>query len=407
MKTTPAPLLVAAILLPCLALAQHFKPVQVNPFGMLKSDTLSLQAFAMADMNRDSLPDLLYTDDATFNTFLIINQGVAGQPDFNGSPVVDFEDEENGYGLGTFILFNSRLVDFDLDGDIDHLYCYSSDDPNLPAPYVVELNQPELAPSVNFDFLFFDKTELTSYGIPYIPLFNYENFEYKDLTGDGRPDILGSRINENSGQQEFVFYGREAPDAFAAPVLDPFGLDATTGLYGQPCLLDTDGDGDQDVLFLDVESGNWMYYKNEGSSVAPLFAPPVINPFNLTPVPEVGATAFVIDINQDGKEDVMAANLGNFYYYEFDADVAAFAPLTAANVRIFPTLITAKCQVVVDGEQEITKVVVRDVNGRTVFGSDGTTDLDLTPLVPGMYTVTVYLADGSRYNQQVVRVLER
>ena len=403
MKKMRTSLFFAAFLIPFVALTQGFKPVQINPFGMLKSDTISLQAFAMADMTKDGLPDLLYTDEVAFNTFMVINQGTVGQPDFSTSPVLNFE--ESTYGEGAFILFDSRMVDFDQDGDFDHMYSYYTDDPNFTAPYAVELNQPELVPEEDFDFFFWEETELTAYGIPNIPVYTYETSDYRDVTGDGLPDILASRIEENTLLQEFVFYKRLSSDSFALPVIYPFGLTETNGSYGQPCLIDLDSDGDQDLLFLDADSGNWLMYKNEGSAETPVFAMPVINPLNLSPAPDVGATAFVIDINQDGKDDLMASNFKNFYYYEFDAEVSAADLYNASNVRVFPSLIYDKCQVVVTEEGRIEKIAVQNVDARTVSIITGKQEIDFAALIPGMYYVTVYLQNGSKYCQKVVKVL--
>lgn len=400
-------MLSVALMIPFVAFAQQFKPVQVNPFGMLKSDTISLQAFQMADMNKDSLPDLLYTSDSEFFTFtyLVINKGSVGQPDFANSPAVDFEDDNNGYGEGTLLLFGSRMVDFDNDTDIDHLYNYYTDDPSFPAPYTVELNQPELVPTENFDFFFYAETDLTSYGIPSIPLFTYENFEYKDITGDGLPDILASRVNENTFQQEFVYYERLGLESFAPPVINPFDLQSTNGYFGQPCMLDVDNDGDQDLFLLDAISGNWLFYKNAGTPQIPLFLLPVINPYNLTAVPPIGATAFAIDVNQDGREDLMAANFENFYYYEFNSNVSSPALPLSAGVRVFPTLIQDKCYVEVNGEEKIEKIFVYNLSGCVTATLEGMQEINFQAFAAGVYEVTIYLENGSRFSQKVVKAV--
>ncbi len=44
------------------------------------------------------------------------------------------------------------IIDSHNDSNIDHLYTYYSDDPDYTAPYAVELNQPELEPTENYDF---------------------------------------------------------------------------------------------------------------------------------------------------------------------------------------------------------------------------------------------------------------
>lgn len=404
MKNLHTTLLFAALFAPLLAFAQQFKPIQVNPFGIQINDNVLLQGFAMGDMNHDSLPDLLFTDEVAFNTFLVINQGAPGQPDFSASPVLDYEDESNGYGEGSLILFHDRMVDFDNDQDLDHLYNYISDDPTQPSNYAIELNQPELVPANNYDFFFLDETDLTPYGIPYIPLNNYESFDYRDITGDGMADILATRIDEITGAQAFVFYKRQTATSFAAPVTNPFGLQSVFGLFGQPCLLDVDQDGDQDMFLLDGQTGNWLFYKNKGTAQAPQFLAAVENPFGLTPVPETGAMAFVMDINLDGKDDLLAANFQDFFYFEASPTVSAPEIPLAANVQVFPTLIRDKCQVLVNGNVAMDKILVGDVRGGTVSILESTPVLDFQTFAPGVYFVTVIMEDGSRYSQKVVKV---
>jgi len=403
MKNLSAKLLLVAIITPFWVSAQMFKPVQVNPFGIQKGDTELLQGFAMGDMNHDSLPDLLFTDEVVFNTFLVINQGAPGQPDFSASPILDYEDESNGYGEGSLILFHDRMVDFDNDQDLDHLYNYISDDPTLPANYAVELNQPELVPANNYDFFFLDETDLTPYGIPYIPLNNFESFDYRDITGDGMADMLATRIDEITGAQAFVFYKRLTATSFAAPVTNPFGLQSVFSLFGQPCLLDVDQDGDQDLFILNGENGNWLFYKNNGTAQAPQFLAAVVNPFGLTPVPDIGAMAFVMDINLDGKDDLLAANFQDFFYFEAAPTVSAPEIPLAADVKVFPTLIHDKCQVLVNNNLAIDKIVVSDQRGGNVSILGATQEIDFYSFAPGVYVVTVFMEDGSRLSQKVVK----
>lgn len=404
MKNLCFALLFAAMFTPFWAFAQQFKPAQVNPFGIQKSDSDLLQGFAMGDMNQDNLPDLIYTTDSGTKTNLVINQGTPGSPNFSASPVLDFLNGNNGYGVGITLKFHERLVDFDGDQDLDHLFNYFANNPSAPSNYAVRLNQPELVPANNYDFFFQNETDLTPYGIAKVPQFNYEYSDYKDLTGDGLADIMATRINEITGAQKFVFYQRMTATSFAAGVNNPFGLVSTNGLFGQPCLLDVDQDGDQDMFILAGGTGNWIFYKNKGTAQAPQFAVSVTNPFGLTALPIIGSMAFPLDLNQDGKVDLVAANYQKFFYFELGSTVSGTETQIVSDVQIYPTLVEDKCQVSVNGNLSVDKILISDLRGGNISIVNATQEIDFQTFTPGMYVVTVIMEDGSRFSQKVVKV---
>lgn len=399
------------LLLPVFAMAQYFKPVQINPFGMLQDENLLFTGFALADMNKDSLVDLLYTDDESFETYLAINQGTADEPDFQQATVITFTQETDNYGYGPLILPNSRFVDFDYDNDLDHLFAFLGEDPNLLPDYVVEYNNPELATTENYFYLFLQAESLTDYGVPYLPLYTYTYFDYQNLTNNNNlPDIFELRYDENTEEVNFAFYERQTQDQFTEPVINPFGLQpGGADLFGAPCLIDPDNDGDKDILVLSGITGDWMYYKNEGSAETPAFAQPEINPMGLTPLSDFGLSALVIDFNHDGKDDIVAASLEDFYYFEFDTEVSTRSPELDAQVAIFPTVINDECNVAVKSDKaKLGRITISDTNGQMLSviskPAANAETLDFSAYAPGVYFITLLMEDGGTLTRKVIKM---
>ena len=67
--------------------------------------------------------------------------------------------------------------------------------------------------------------------------------------------------------------------AFAPVIQNPFSL-TVTGNYSRPAFTDLDNDGDLDMMAGNGD-GNFYYFQNIGTALAPDFAPPVTNPFSL------------------------------------------------------------------------------------------------------------------------------
>lgn len=400
------------LLLPAMAMAQHFKPVQINPFGMLQNEDLSLTGFTLADINNDSLADLLFTDDASFETYLAINQGNANEPDFSQATVVTFTIETDNYGYGSLILPNSRLVDFDNDNDADHLYAFSSDDPDMPADYVVEYNTPEIATTENYLYLFLQSESLTEYGVPYLPFFTYTYFDYHSLTNNNSlPDIFELRYDENTEEVNFAFYERLTQDQFVEPLINPFGLQpGGSELFGMPCLIDPDNDGDQDILVLSGFTGNWFYYRNVGTGEAPEFAEPEVNPMGLTPLSDFGLSAIVVDFNNDGKDDIVAASLTDFYYFEFDTEVSTHnTGEHNASIQVFPTLVHTDCTVTTtDNTLKMNRMCVTDGNGQVRSTKNDLASysetIDLSAFAPGAYFISLWLENGDTVTKKVIKL---
>jgi hypothetical protein len=144
-----------------------------------------------------------------------------------------------------------------------------------------------------------------------------------DLDNDGDLDALvGTRLGN---LYYFKNNGSPTNPAFAAPVINPFGL-KDVGFDTAPTLADLDNDGDLDLL-TGESYGDPFFFKNNGSPTNPVFAAPVATPFGLA-----GFSIFtpaLADLDDDGDFDLLAGCVcGSLAYFENTGSPAnvVFAP---------------------------------------------------------------------------------
>ncbi len=136
---------------------------------------------------------------------------------------------------------------------------------------------------------------------------------FVDIDGDGDRDAF---IGNDNG---LIKYYRNTGTATAPVFVEQTGaanpLDNTNvGLNAAPSFVDIDGDGDQDVFVGDYYEAI-PYYKNLGTATAPNFAEQTINPFIGLNVGSIATPTFV-DIDNDGDQDVFIGNrTGTIQYY--------------------------------------------------------------------------------------------
>src|SRR5687768_1758371 len=269
--------------------AQSFAlPVQ-NPFGLVSGNYFVFPAFA--DLDDDGDNDLLIGEyDGVLKYFQ--NTGTALDPQF-AAPVV------NPFGLAPLSeLSIPTFADLDGDGDTDLL---------LGAYYgsmeyfqnIGTASNPQFAAGIVNPFGL-DSTYLTA-----IPAF-------ADLDGDGDMDLLAGE--SYGAMQYFQNTGTVIAPEFAAPLVNPFGLDSTY-LFAAPAFADLDHDGDLDLLVGEYY-GAMNYFQNTGTALNPQFEAPLTNPFGLVSTIYYALPAFA-DLDGDGDLDLLVgAYYGAMQYFE-------------------------------------------------------------------------------------------
>jgi large repetitive protein len=151
------------------------------------------------------------------------------------------------------------------------------------------------------------------------------NPTFVDINGDGKLDAFSENVF-------FQNTGTTTLPAFAPPVYNSFGL-----ARGPSAFADIDGDGKFDAFVLGGESiflnGDTLFYKNIGTTTAPVFATAMTNPFGLTPFGNSGATQAsnltLVDVDRNGTLDAVFGKYNGdtlFFRNTGTTTTPAFAP---------------------------------------------------------------------------------
>jgi FG-GAP-like repeat len=224
--------------------------------------------------------------------------------------------------------------------------------------------------------LFFD-ADLTNNGLTAVadPIFNPNPFgitnvganstpTFGDIDGNGTLDAFVG--NADGTTIFFKNIGTTTAPVFAPAVTNPFGL-TNLGTYTAPTLVDIDGNGTLDAFI--SRFGDTRFFKNTGTNTAPVFASGGVNDFNLANVGSNSSPTFG-DLDGDGKLDAMMGNAaGDTIFFKNIGTTTApdFAPavtnpfgLTNVGGDSKPTFTD------VDGDGTLD-AVIGNKNGDTLF----------------------------------------
>jgi hypothetical protein len=247
---------------------------------------------AFVDIDGDGDLDA-FTGDRYGRTFFLRNNGTATDP--------DFANRAAAFGI-TDVGFRSvpTLADIDADGDADALVGNAAG-----AAVLFSNTGTASAPA-------FAAGQTNALGLADIG--DYSAPAFADLDGDGDFDVLASDGADGS-LAFFANTGTASAPAFAGPATNPFGLSSLSNSPRRPDPVDIDGDGDLDLL-VTLFGGPTIFFQNTGTASSPAFAAPVINPFGLEREDELEASAGFADLDGDGDLDAFLLT-GDFegYYY--------------------------------------------------------------------------------------------
>jgi hypothetical protein len=340
--------------------AQSFSTQVTNPFG-LQPDPEAISA-TLVDLDNDGDLDIIQgTRYGAFNYFQ--NTGTAQNPAFS-APVV------NPFGLNSSIyLALVATADLDNDGDMDLLV----------GGYYGVLNyfentgtvsSPAFAPAVENPF------GLTS-------TYYFSSPSFADMDNDGDFDLL---VGEYYGVLNyFENTGTTNSPAFAAVVQNPFGI-TSTNQYNMPTAVDLDGDGDLDLLSGE-DYGNFQYFQNIGNASAPAFAAPIMNPFGITASTELSIPGFR-DLDNDGDLDLLVTvpdNTSHLAYYENTSNSAGIEALNL-DMAVSPNPFTTE----INFSSEMEHVTLFSTSGQEIMSKNKPGNkLNLKALNSGFYMLHV------------------
>jgi len=275
--------------------APAFAALQTNPFGITNSSGDNPD---FVDINGDGDFDIIVGDvNGKFQYFE--NTGTNLAPAFAAAQISPF-----GLDSVTF-LAAPDFADIDGDGDLDAIVGESSGKFKYFANTGNSTNPAFAAPSTNP----FGLTSVMTYDTSYViaPAF-------VDIDSDGDFDAF---VGDGWGRLNyFANTGTNTAPVFAAPQVNPFGLDSVGG-YAVPTFVDIDADGDFDI-FVSEYYGYVQYFENTGTTTAPAFAAPQSSPFGISnpDTSDIIAPTFV-DIDGDGDFDAFIGEYyGNIRYFE-------------------------------------------------------------------------------------------
>lgn len=360
---------------PNAATAQSFPTKLSNPFG-LANTAGSWSTPTFVDLDNDGDKDVMAAD-VNGDFFYYQNIGTASVPSFTASVTNAFGLTNTGDGYAA-----PAFVDLDNDGDKDMISGgYAGD--IFYYQNTGTATAPAFAAMVTSPFGITAVTNGYSYG------------SFTDLDNDGDQDLMVGNFDGN-----FFYYqntGTASAPAFAAPVMNTFGLTANLSAgYGTVAFTDLDSDGDKDMWSGD--SGAFAYYLNTGTASAPAFGAPTSNPFSLTNLSNAGASPVFADLDNDGDQDMLTGmSTGALFYAENTFGTGISTANVIAGVSIYPNPTTDNVTLKLDNTSEVMSVEVINTLGQVVSTKEinSTTNTIELPETKGMYFVKVSSANKS------------
>jgi hypothetical protein len=273
------------------------------------------------DYDGSGVQDLIIGDVAYSNMNLLINGGTA--PNTNSLMIsVDPAFPSNSTPIAINLFPAAYFVDVDFDGKKDLLVAPNAKNVSENEKSIWKYKNTGTQSSANFVFetKAFLQQDMIEHGTASVPFL-------VDIDNDGLKDLFVSNfyaykptLNKESRIAYYKNIGTSIDPKFT--LIDSDFLNLSTLNYGfkiSPSFGDLDNDGKIDI-FLGLENGTLVFYKNNSSSSSLIFAPPVLNyTDNIGAVISVGqyAAPQIFDLDNDGKLDlIVGKKTGELMYYK-------------------------------------------------------------------------------------------
>lgn len=362
-----------------------------NPFGLTSVDTYA--APAAADFDNDGDLDLLVEE--TLGEFKYYqNTGTSTAPTF-AAPIT------NPFGLTATVVIAPEIaiIDLDNDGDLD-IISTAFNGATYAADIVYYQNTGTASAPA------FAAPTTNPFGL--VSSLYYNAPQFVDIDNDGDFDLIAVSYNSSTYAPEMRYQentGTAASPAFAAPVVNPFGLvvPSSTNFNGFISFADLDLDGDFDAMYGDgYDNGNFSFMENTGSATAPSFATAVTNPFGLVATNASATSNFTnnptfLDLDGDGDVDILSGEYGGaLIYFENNAPIpwpVAVNELERIEMKVYPNPVTNA--VIIESDIKIESIDVLDNTGKIIEKIKQPEEtISLRNLPVGIYNLNMKLENG-------------
>ncbi len=273
------------------------------------------------DYDNSGVLDLIIGDVSFPNLNLLINGGTS--PNTNSKMIsVDSNFPSNSFPVNMNVFPASFFLDVDFDGKKDLIVGANARNisQNESSVYFYKNFGGNSNPTFVYQTSAFLQNKMIEHGTGSIPvLFDYNQDGLQDLFVANFFSYIPT-LNKTSRIAYYKNTGTPTNPVFTFIDNDFLNLGSSGfGLRIFPAFGDVDGDGDQD-MFLGLENGTLVYYKNTSVAPAISFASPQVNyTDNLGNVISAGqyAAPQLFDLNKDGLLDlIIGKKTGEIIYYQ-------------------------------------------------------------------------------------------
>lgn len=366
-----------------LTFSQSFSGPTYNPYNMTGAGSTNSPSFV--DINSDG----------DYDCFSGLGNGFTAYYQNNGTS--NFPSFDSWYYANSFGIFDVGndakpvFVDIDFDGDYD---AYIGE----AAATIYFFRNTGTSTSADFTFVSNNPGGISNLGAYTAPAL-------VDIDNDGDLDLFAGELYGNIYYYKNV--GTKFDAIFAGAITNPFGLN-DVGNFSSPAFCDVDFDGDYDV-FIGNQSGDIIFFRNNGTSTNPDFGIPITNPFGISNVVSYASPSFV-DIDNDGKEDLFVGTGNGITYYFQNTTIvgveeeqnSSFVELKAYPNPVRNMLNISANNVDLAGAEFSVYSILGEKLNLSTTRSSSIASINFSDLVPGIY-ILVIKNDFVHYTTKIIK----